>query len=169
MSSPFPDCRFDSPGKKEYHEDMKKAHKIVAGLIGSLSVMAAQTQAATTVQRYNTTTVQQTNGVQNFRDVVVTQVPEVNRQLSFPTVSPTPKPTVTPTPKPTIKPTAKPTPKPTAKPTPKPTPKPTAKPTPKPTAKPTAKPTPKPGAAGSGFFQSIQTSLSSFWKGLFGR
>jgi len=140
---------------------MKKAHKIVAGLIGSLSVMATQTQAATTVQRYNTTTVQRTNEVQNFRDVAVTQVPEVNRQPSFPTATPTPKPTVTPTPKPTIKPTAKPTPKPTAKPT--------AKPTPKPTAKPTAKPTPKPGTAANGFFQSIRTSLGSFWKGLFGR
>jgi outer membrane biosynthesis protein TonB len=134
---------------------MKKIYKIVAGLIGGLSVMANQTHAAT-IQRYNPMATP--TPIQKFRDVGNVNTNTINVQL-------TSKPSPTLTSKPTSKPTATPTPKPTSKPTATPTPKPTAKPTPKPTAKPTPKTTPK----STGFFQTIQIDLIKIFQGFFGK
>lgn len=143
---------------------MKNTHKIVAGVIGGLTVMVGQTQAAVfnrnsvvdtnTIQRFNTVVASPTI-VTNFKDISVIDT-NINTSRIQITSKPSPTPTVKPTPKPTAKPTAKPTPKPTAKPTPKPTAKPTAKATPK--------PTPKPGAASIGLFQTIQ-NLFRKWFG----
>ncbi|PIY69137.1 hypothetical protein COY90_02240 [Candidatus Roizmanbacteria bacterium CG_4_10_14_0_8_um_filter_39_9] len=136
---------------------MKNAHKIVAGVIGGLTVMAGQTQGAVinpntsintnTIQRFNTVNPSPTT-VTNFKDISVIDT-NINTSRIQITSKPSPTPTVKPTPKPTAK----------------PTPKPTAKPTPKPTAKATPKPTPKQGFASIGLFQTIQ----NLFRGWFGR
>lgn len=137
---------------------MKNTHKIVAGVLGGLTVMVSQTHALVirtntdTVQRFNTIIPSPTT-VQNFRDINVGNTNIESSRIQI-TSMPSPTPTVKPTPKPT----AKPTPKPTAKPTPKPTAKPTVKATPKPTV--------KPGTVTTvGLLQTIQ----NFFRGWFGK
>ena len=148
---------------------MKKIHKIVVSIIGSLSVMTAQTHAATNtnIQRYSLPTALPTAEVQKYRDINRVGTDLTNLQI---TSKPTPTTILLATPKPTATPTPKPTPKPTAKPTPKLTPKPTSKPTVKSTSKPTPKPTPKSTpkpADGAGFFQTIQTDIGQLFQNLF--
>lgn len=145
---------------------MKKINKIIIGVVGGMTLFANKGQVTSAqVTRYGTA-VSPTSTVRvNYQDAGLIRI---NNNLQ-----PSAKPTATPTLTPSSKPTATPTPilstKPTATPTPKPTAKPTLKPTPKPTAKPTPKSTAKASQGVAGILQSIQTNISNFFAGIFGK